>query len=174
MSPDTRTPSLEESRTAPARGIRLWLALLLVASLAFNLVIIGAALAERIWSEPRERVGIHRSAHLLPRQFFVDLDPQRRDELTEVFRVKRLEFREERQALRGAASAFADALEHQPYDPIAAQSAIAEHASRSHRLIDLGVTVAEDLVEALTPEERQILAQTIRHRLEERRSRRSR
>lgn len=160
--------------TPPSSGIRYWLALVLVASLSVNLLIIGAALAERIWSEPHERGGSQRSFHLLPRAFFAELDRQRRDELKAVFQARRPEYRDQRRALGDAASAFADALERQPYDPGAAQAAIAEHASTSHRLADIGAAVAEDLVEALTPEERQALAEAIRNRIEERRSRRSR
>ncbi len=60
------------------------------------------------------------------------------------------------------------------FDAQLAQSAIADHAARSHQLVDLGATVAADLVEALTPDERRDLAQAIRQRIEEERQRRAR
>ena len=151
---------------APART-RRWLMPVLVASLAFNLVIVGAALSVRYWPKHGDRGGGHRAADLLPRSFFRDLDEERREELSSVFRAKREEFREERRAQREAAAAFADALEGEPYEAQLARSAVAEHVGRSHRLIDLVATVAEDLTEALTPEERRALAKAIRHRLEE-------
>jgi Spy/CpxP family protein refolding chaperone len=168
------SPSETEATSRPSVGARRWLVPVLVASLAFNLMIIGAAVAERMWPMHGERAGFHRSMEVLPRQFFAELDDQRRSELGAVFRARRSEFREERRALREAASALADALEREPYDPSLAQSAIAEHASRSHRLVDVSMTVAGDLVEALTPEERRSLAEAIRQRLEQERTRRSR
>jgi len=167
-APDSGPPAPTSSRSR-----RRWLVPLLVASIAINLVIAGAALSGRFWPHG-ERGGLHRSADLMPRSFFAELDRQRRDEVVEVFRAKKPEFREERRVLREAAAALADALEREPYDPNLAQSAIAQHTGKSHQLIDLGATVAGDLVEALTPEERRALAAAIRHRLEEDRVRRER
>jgi hypothetical protein len=168
--PDPASPAPTSNRTR-----RRWLGILLVASVAFNLVIVGAAVSGQFWSEDRERRGY--SADLLPRSFFKELDEERRNELAAVFRARKPEFREERGAMRDAATALADALEREPFDPQLAKSAITDHAGRSHQLIDLVATVAEDLVEDLMPEERRALAQAIRHRLEvdrERRKRRSR
>jgi Spy/CpxP family protein refolding chaperone len=156
------------------RSRRRWLIPLLVASLAVNLVIVGAALSGRFWPHHGERGGLHRSADLMPRAFFAEIDRQRRDELSTIFRTRKLEFRQERRALGAAATAFADALEREPYDAQPVQSAIAEHTAKSHRLIDLGATVAGELTEALAPEERRDLAAAIRQRLEEDRQRRER
>ncbi len=165
--PGPSQPTLGNSR-------RRWLIPLLVASLAVNLVIVGATLSGRFWPQHGERGGLNRSADLMPRSFFRELDDQRRDELVEVFRARKTEWREERRALSAAAAAYADALEREPYDVPSAQSAIAEHTAKSHRLIDLGATVAGDLTEALAPEERRALAAAIRQRLEEDRERRER
>jgi len=158
----------------PSRSRRRWLNPLLVASLAVNLVFVGALLSGRFWPHHGERGGFNRSAELMPRAFFGELDRQRRDELASVFRARKLEFRAERRALRDAATAFADALEREPYDLPSVQSAIAEHTAKSHQLIDLGATVAGELTEALAPEERRALAAAIRQRLEEDRQRRER
>jgi Spy/CpxP family protein refolding chaperone len=165
--PDSASPSPPSSRS------RRWLVGLLVASMAVNLLIVGAAFSGWIWPEHGERGGFHRSFDLLPRQFFAELDQQRRAELAAVFRARKTEFREQHRALRDAAAALADALEREPYDPPLAQSAIAEHSGRSHQLIDLGATTAATLVETLTPEERRALAEAIRQRLEQDRARRS-
>ena len=170
----TTPDSVSSAPPSSSRGRRRWLVPLLVASLAVNLVIVGAALSGRFWPHHGERGGSHRSADLMPRAFFAELDRQRRDELATIFRARKLEFREERRALSAAAAAFADALAREPYDVPSAQSAIAEHTAKSHKLIDLGATVAGELTEALAPEERRALAAAIRQRLEEDRQRRER
>lgn len=153
---------------------RRWLVPLLVVSIAVNLVIVGAAVSGQFWPDHGGRKSSHRSADLMPRSFFRGLDDERREELVEVFRARKTEWREERRALRDAATAFADALERKPFDAAQAQTAIADHAARSHQLVDLGAAVAADLVEALTPDERRDLAQAIRERLEQERQRRER
>jgi Spy/CpxP family protein refolding chaperone len=153
---------------------RRWLVPLLVASVAVNLVIAGAALSGQVWPNHDARKSSHRSADLMPRSFFRALDDARREELVEVFRARKTEWREERGALGDAAAALADALEREPFDAPQAQSAIADHAARSHQLVDLGAAVAADLVEALTPSERRDLAHAIRQRIEEDRQRRAR
>lgn len=168
------TPDSGPSAPTTSSHRRRWLIPLVVASLAVNLVFVGAALSGRFLPHHGERGGLHRSADLMPRAFFAGLDRQRRDELATIFRTRKLEFREERRALRAAAAAFADALEREPYDAQPAQSAIAEHTAKSHQLIDLAATVAGELTEALAPEERRALAAAIRQRLEEDRQRRER
>lgn len=164
-APDSGPPS-------PRR--RRWLVPLLVASVAINLVIVGAAVSGQVWPDHDGRKSSHRSADLMPRSFFRDLDDERREELVGVFRSRRSEWREERGALRDAAAALADALEREPFDVQLTHSAIADHAARSHQLVDLGAAVAADLVEALTPAERRDLARAIRDRVEEDRQRRAR
>ena len=157
---------------APTARKRRWLAPLLVASLAFNLVIVGTALSGHFWPGHSEHGRNQRSGDLVPRQFLHDLDEERREQLASVFRVKRPEFRQEYRARNAAAAALADALEREPFDRQAAQSAIAEHTLRSHGLVDLGAAVADEMIEALTAEERRALAEAIRHRLEQDRQRR--
>ena len=165
----------DQGPSKPAAGrTRRWLMPLLVASLGFNLVIVGAGVSGQFWPGHHERRSSHNTADLMPRSFFKELDDQRREELVEVFRARRTEWRAERRALKDAAAALADALEREPFDAQPAQSAIAEHTAKSHQLIDLGATVATDLVEALAGEERQALAAAIRQRLEEDRQRRER
>ncbi|MFW6076154.1 MAG: periplasmic heavy metal sensor [Hyphomicrobiales bacterium] len=159
---------------APPRRIRRWLVPLLVASVAINLVIVGAAVSEQFWSDHGGRKSAHRAADLMPRAFFRQLEDERRSELVEVFRARKPQYREDRQTLRDAAAALADALEREPFDAQPAQSAIDDHTAGSHQLVDLGATVAGELVEALTPEERRALAEAIRNRLEEARERRER
>lgn len=168
-APDSAPPA-----PTSRRDRRRWLVPLLVASIAVNLVFVGAAFSGRFWPHHGEHGGLHRSADLMPRAFFAELDGQRRDELAEVFRARKPEFREERRALRSASATLADALQREPYDAQLAQSAIAEHTARSHQLIDLGATVAADLVEALAAEERRAFAVAIRQRLGEDRQRHER
>lgn len=164
--------STDASPPPPRR--RRWLVPLLVASVAVNLVIVGAAVSDQFRQDHGGRKSSNRSADLMPRSFFRALEDERRDELVEVFRARKTEWREERQALREAATALADALEREPYDADQAQRAIADHAASSHRLVDLGAAVAADLIKTLTLEERRELAQAIRDRLEHERQRRAR
>jgi hypothetical protein len=158
---------------SPSPPRRRWLVPLLVASVAVNLIIVGAAVSEQFWSHGG-RKSSHSAADLMPRSFFRGLDDERREELVEVFRTRKTEWREERRALSDAAAALADALEREPFETQPALSAIADHAAPSHRLVDLGAGAATDLVEALTPEERRDLAKAIRQRIEEDRQRRAR
>jgi uncharacterized membrane protein len=159
---------------SPSGGRNRWLVPLLVASVAINLVIVGAAVSGQVWPDHDGRKGSHRSADLMPRSFFRALDDERREELVGVFRARKTEWREERRALRDAATALADALEREPFDVQLTHSAIADHAARSHLLVDLGAAVAADLVEALSPAERRDLAQATRQRVEEDHQRRAR
>ena len=161
-----------DSGSPPPR--RRWLVPLLVASVAVNLMIVGAIVSGQVWPDDDGRKNSHPSADLMPRSFFRALDDKRREELVEVFRARKTEWREERRALRDAAAALADTLEREPFDARQAQSAIADHAARSRQLVDLGAAVAADLVEALSPEERRDLAQASRQRIEEDRQRRAR
>jgi Spy/CpxP family protein refolding chaperone len=163
----------DSGQSSPGRS-RRWLVPLLVASVAINLVIVSAAVSGQYWSEHGERRSVHRSADLMPRSFFRELADERRSELVEVFRARKPEYREQRQALRDSAAALADALEREPFDARLAQSAIADHTAGSHQLVDLGAAAAGELVEALTPDERRALAEAIRNRLEEARERRKR
>lgn len=170
---------MSESATAPTTGsppatrTRRWLPVLLLASLAFNLVVIGAAVAERFWTQPTERASAPRSTDLLPYRFFTELDRQRRAELRAEFRAHRAAFRHERNELRRAARAVAAALDETPYDPQKVRSAIAEHVSRSHRLVDLTGAVAGEMIDKLTPDERRLLASHIRERAEPRQRKRA-
>jgi len=165
--------STPESGFPPPRH-RRWLVPLLVASVAVNLIIVGAAFSGQFWPDHGGRKSSHRSADLMPRSFFRGLDDERREELVEVFRARKTEWREERRALRDAATALAEALEREPFDAAQAHSAISDHAARSHQLVDIGAAVAAELVEALTPAERRDLALAIRQRIEEDRQRRAR
>ena len=169
----TETPPAARTGASPSAGSRRWLVVLLVASLGFNLFVIGAAVAERVWPERAESIRTPRVTELLPRNFFMGLGRERRDELKVVFQERRQTFRDERRALREAAQRVADALAREPYDPELARRAISEYGSATQKLVDLGLGVAQDLVERLTPEERRQLAEHIRKRAAPPRSRRT-
>lgn len=168
----TETPPAAQTEARASAGSRRWLLGLLVASLAFNLFVIGAAVAERLWPERAESMRTPRVTELLPRNFFVGLDRERRDELKVVFQERRQTFRDERRALREAAQHVADALGQEPYDSELVRRAITEYGDANRKLVDLGLAVTQDLVERLTPEERRELADHIRKRAAPPRSRR--
>ncbi|MGE0211419.1 MAG: periplasmic heavy metal sensor [Parvibaculaceae bacterium] len=156
----------------PAAGRARWLMPALVVSLALNLLVAGMFVADYMRPEPRGRGGTPSFSEILPRSFFRELPDERRAEFRSVFRKNRPAFREDRQALRDSALAVADRLSAQPFDDAATRAAIDAYGNRSRELIDLGMTVANEIVAGLTPEERLKLAEHIRKRAEARRSKR--
>lgn len=155
---------------APSRPSRWWKALL-IASLAFN-VLIGATVATRFFVKERiERVTGAGYIQLVPRKFLADLPGERRRELLAVFREFRDEFRDGRQAARDSAAKLADALDAEPYDAAAVKAVTDEFARSGSGLIGHGVEAALQFMAKLTPAERRQLALRIRERAAAGRSR---
>ncbi len=148
----------------PASRPSRWLTILLIVSLAFN-VLIGAAAATRFFVKERiERVTGAGYIQLVPRKFLADLPRERRRELLAVFREFRDEFRDGRKAARDTAAKLADVLEAEPYDTAAVKAVAGEFAQSGRGLIDHGVEAAVQFVGKLTPDERRQLALRIRER----------
>lgn len=101
---------------------------------------------------------------LLPRRFMGDLPAARRKELFAIMGSHRKDFRDGRNRLGAAAIGIADALERDPYDPVAMVKAIDSFGSEAAGLIGRGSDVAKEIFAELTPEERKMLAVRIRER----------
>jgi len=156
VSGPTPTPA-----SRPAR----WLLPLLVVSLAVNLLVAGILVAGYFRPPPPERMsGSPSFSQILPRSFFRELSEDRRQQLREIFGRHRGAFREDKQALRDSALGVADALAREPFDAAVAKAAIDAYGARSRELVDLGMTVANEVVDRLGTDERKILAQRIRDR----------
>lgn len=148
---------------------RLWWIVLLV-SLALNLAAIGVVTAHLIMGPPPpERIEGFSSLQILPRSFVSDLKGERRDVIVGILRKFRGEFRARRAEMRANTEKIAAALEAEPYDPEAVAHAIDQFSATGRLMIDGGVLTVKSVIEVLTPEERKLLAKSIRERDERRR-----
>jgi hypothetical protein len=156
------------SETGPAAPSAVrswsWLKLALIASLAFNLLFLGAGLARFLVHDKPERVMGLTQVQLIPRKFFSELDRDRKAELLGIFREFSPQFRDGRRAAREEVTVLASALEAEPYDPLRVKSAIDGFSARNVGLIASGAEAAMTLIDRLTPEERKRLAIHIRER----------
>lgn len=154
------------SDTAPetARKPVNWLKLALVASLAVNLLILGAGLARWYQSPGPERYMRLTQTQLIPRDFFRDLGRERRAELLAVFRANDKQIRADRRAVKAQVDELAAALAAEPYDEARMRAAVEGFTARSEALFGLGSSSALTLLGMLTPEERQLMAQHLRTR----------
>ncbi len=150
---------------APKPKPMRWVVPLLVVSLAANLLVAGILVAGYFRPPPGERMGSPSSfSQILPRSFMRELPEARKVEVRAVFAKHRDAYREDKRALRDSALAVADSLAREPFDLARAQSAIETYGARSRELVDLGMTVASEVVDKLAPEERKALAERIRNR----------
>ena len=156
------------TREAPSRAVPWWMVLLVV-SLAANLLVAGA-LAVRFFAPDRyERFTGSGYSPLIPRRFFGDLPADRRKELGDLLRQNRARFRGDFAEMRKVAGEIADALEKEPYDEAAVIAAIRRHAEIAAGMVQRGSDVTTELVRKLRPEERALLARRIRERAASRR-----
>jgi uncharacterized membrane protein len=140
----------------------------LLASLAFNLLVLGAVGSHFLFEKQpqRERYSGPAFTDILPRTFFLALDPERRHALAERFAADRKAFRDGRRDMRQAAIKVADTLKAEPYDAAQTEAALSRYDAISRSMIDRGSTVSRELVATLAPQERALLADKIRHRAE--------
>lgn len=152
--------------TAPEPSPRRfnWLKAALVASLAVNLLFVGAGVARFMVGEGPERMAGLSQMQLIPRKFFGDLGGARKAELLQVMRAYVPAFRDGRHAAREQVMAVAAALEAEPYDAVKLKAAVDQFAERNRTLATDGADAALTLIGSLSPEERKLLAQRIRER----------
>lgn len=157
---------MSETDTAAARGTRRfpWLKAALIASLALNLLFLGAGVTRFVMHDRPERVAGLSQVQIIPRKFFGELDRDRRAELVAIFREYSPKFRDGRRAAREEIVGLASALETEPYDPARVKAAIDSFSARNVGLITAGSEAAMTLIDRLTPEERKLLARQIRER----------
>lgn len=146
--------------TAPDSG-RRWLKLALVASVALNLVVVGAGVTRFFMPGPPDRMVMGSQMQLFPRKFFAELERPRRIELLRVFRGYDPAFREGRAAARAQIKELAAALDAVPYDAAKVQAAVEGFTARSASLAASGGDAALTLIGQLTPEERKLLARQL-------------
>lgn len=155
---ETGTPT-----PAPARRIN-WLVVALVASLAVNLLVAGAAAARWYVGFGPERYARLTQTQLIPRFFFRDLDRARRMELMAVLKAQDKDIRDGRRAVKAQVLELASALEAEPYDPARVKSAVEGFTAKSEALFMSGSAAAIAVIDQLTPEERKMMAMHLRNR----------
>ncbi|MEI7598779.1 MAG: periplasmic heavy metal sensor [Aestuariivirga sp.] len=154
------------SETTPevARKPINWLVVTLVASLAVNLLVAGAAAARWYVGAGPERYARLTQTQLIPRFFFRDLDRARRMELLGVLKTQDKQVREGRRAVKAQVTELADALETEPYDQARVTAAVEGFTAKSEALFMTGGEAALSVIDQLTPEERKMMAQHLRNR----------
>jgi Spy/CpxP family protein refolding chaperone len=150
-----------------------WTMFVLVASLGVNLLIAGAAGMHYFYPERLERWSGASFTQLLPRHFLSEMPADRRREFLDMLKSRREAFRESRSGMREVALRFAAALEANPYDEAQVAAAIKDFTKLSTQMVDSGTLVTLQVVQKLTPEERNILARHVRERVERMRERRN-
>lgn len=153
-----------QAASSSAEGRFSWWKVLLVVSLAFNLLVIGGGIARYFFAPPFERMGGGPHMLLLPRAFMGDLAGDRRSEMMKMMQASRERFQQNRQALRATAEKLATALVAEPYDETKVRAAMDEFAGTGVSQINAGTAAALDFIARLTPEERAKLAERIRER----------
>ena len=150
---------------APVRRIN-WVKAGLVASLAVNLLFIGAGVTRFMMGEGPDRVSGLTQVQLIPRKFFGELEGARKAELLGVFRQFGPAFKDGRRAAREDVAAVAAALEAEPYDAARLEAAVGAFSARQEALVGTGGQAALTLIGKLNAAERKLLAQHIRQRAE--------
>ncbi len=156
-------PKAGFARFIPRLSSRWWTGLL-VASLMFNLLVGGIALGRYYTFGPPDRLMGASYVQLIPRNFFRELPRNRRQELMEIVRGNRGDLRELRKASEESAGKLADVLEKDAYTEAEAIAVINAFSTGSESLAAKGGAVVLDIIRKLSPEERKLLAASIRQR----------
>ncbi len=141
-----------------------WWLVLLVVSLALNLLVGGAMLARGLTRESPERLMGTSYTQLIPRGFFREIPRERRREILDILKKYRKEFQADRDTTEDVAAKFGEALGAEPYSAENVNAVVAEFAEKSRNLAARGGAAALEIIGTLTPEERRILAKAIRER----------
>jgi uncharacterized membrane protein len=154
---------MSDAPAAPSRR-RSWRDVLLVASLAVNLAVLGIVAAQYLRKERAVRLMGPAYNELLPRAFVQALPEERRAAILGALRDSRRDFREQRRELRAAALTVADALDAEPFDAAALDRAVAAYRAEVGDLVTEGTSFAVTMFKGLTPAERKLIAEKLRGR----------
>ena len=146
-----------------------WWAVLLGVSLMANLLIGGAAIGVRMKGGGWQMGLMENRAQLLPRKFFAELPHERRRELMDMFKSKKEQFVQSREAADAVTLKFADLLEQPDFDQFKIKAVIDDFTSGATSFATQGESVILDIVAKQTPDERKNLAADIRERAARRR-----
>ncbi|GAB4388040.1 periplasmic heavy metal sensor [Albidovulum sp.] len=142
---------------------RGWLPWALVASLALNLLVIGAIAGAAIGHHrgpPREGI---RDVGIGP--YSEVLSPADRAALREAYRREAPDLRDGRRQAQKDFAALADALQAEPFDLARVEAVISRQTGRLAQRIDLGGRLLVERIATMSPEERRGLAERIQAQL---------
>lgn len=158
------TAETPQSYSASAvRSPGRWLKVALIASLAFNVLIVSAAVT-RVWHGGGERMPGGGYVQLVPRGFLRELPDEQRKQATDILRSFAREARSGRELARDAANKLADAIAAEPYDVAKVKLVIDGFSTDTAQIAAKGGEAAMQVIALLTPEQRQALASSIRER----------
>jgi hypothetical protein len=141
-----------------------WWQALLIGSLALNLLVGGAVVTRMVTHGGPDRLMGASYTQLIPRRFFAEMPRERRRVLLDILKKYRDDFRGDREASGQVAVKLAEAIVIEPYDIEKVKLVVNEFTSQNGKLAARGGDAALDILSVLTPEERQLLASTIRDR----------
>lgn len=166
-APETRGPTQgPESPITPPSGSAgpRWIRIALAVSVALNLAVAG--LAAGAWLREGPRRGMPRDMSFGP--FTEALSDADRRELRRALGDRAPGFREARQEMRADLEALLDSLRAEPFDPSAAEAALAAVAQRTTDRLDLGRELMTGRILAMTDAERQAFADRLERGLKRR------
>lgn len=168
MSEAPSTPTAAPGTGSEKRSIlpqlrSRWWTLLLILSLMANFLVIGLALGFRYEGRPDRMFGPS-YVQLIPRDFLRQLPRERRMELMQIVHDRLHDLRRLRASSQSASLQLADALEKPDATEADIKAAIDAFTTGSGSLAAGGGAIALEMVEKLTPDERKLLAQSIRDR----------
>ncbi|MFT5507015.1 MAG: putative membrane protein [Hyphomicrobiaceae bacterium] len=156
VTPPSETPA---NGSAPRRAPR-WMWIVLVVSIAFNLLVIGMAAAAAFMH--------FRAGHDGPKskmaRFIHTLPSERQEKLQSVFDERRSRFRPFRRAMRQARRRARNAFIAEPFDRDVLVAAYADAAKARMALTKARQEWFENLAQLMTADERRKYVKTRRHR----------
>jgi hypothetical protein len=157
------SPPEEKRHWLPQLQSRWW-TLLLGLSLMANLLVLGLAVGSGFGERRAERIMGASYIQLIPRDFLRQIPRQRRDELMGIVHDRLHQLRDLRASSEASPLKLADALDKDGATEADIKAAVDAFTTGSGSLAAGGGAVVMEIVGKLTPEERKILAASIRER----------
>ncbi len=165
MSDVTPTPALRRRNWLPQLRSRWW-TLLLGLSLMINLLVAGLAIGVGFDERRAERLAGASYIQLIPRDFMHRLPRERRVELMGIVHQRSHQLRDLRAMSQSSPLKLADALEKDGATDADIKLAVDAFTTGSESLAAGGGAVVMEIVGKLSPDERKLLAASIRTRAE--------
>ncbi|MFT3989760.1 periplasmic heavy metal sensor [Aestuariivirga sp.] len=148
----------------PPRKASLW-HWVLVISLALNLLLVAAGVTRFVMGPPpMQRMSQGSYLRMIPRHFLFGLDRTRRDQVLDMLKAYKDQFRDGQAAARQAVDKLASTLEAEPYSETDMRAAMDDLDRNGAAQVQLATDATREFILKLTPEERKQLADAMRKR----------